>query len=55
MPQTDWSIRRFAKTACTYRTIQIQVSPRIIIIIAVDTLSDDPRQALEAINRRPAH
>jgi Transposase DDE domain len=53
--QTGWSIRRFVKTARRYRTIQIQAGPHTIT--AADTVPDDLRQALEAINHatRPAH
>jgi hypothetical protein len=45
--QTGWSIRRFARTARRYRTIQIQAGPHIIT--AADPLPDDLRQALESI------
>jgi hypothetical protein len=53
--QTGWSIRKFAKTARRYRTIQIQAGRQTIT--AADPLSDDLRQALEAITRnsRSAH
>jgi Transposase DDE domain len=45
--QTGWSIRKFVKTARRYRTIQIQAGRQTIT--AADPLSDDLRQALEAI------
>jgi hypothetical protein len=47
--QTSWSIRKFVKTARRYRTIQIQAGQHTIT--AADPLSDDLRQALDAINR----
>ena len=47
--QTGWSIRKFVKTARRYRTIQIQAGRQTIT--AADPLSDDLRQALEAITR----
>ena len=45
---TGWSIRKFVKTARRYRTIQIQAGEHVIT--AADPLSDDLRQAIEAIN-----
>jgi len=52
--QTDWSIRKFVKTARRYRTIEIQAGRQTIT--AADPLPDDLRQALEAITRsRSAH
>jgi transposase len=45
--QTGWSIRKFVKTARRYRTIEIQAGRHTIT--AADPLSDDLRQALEAI------
>ena len=47
---TGWSIRKFVKTTRRYRTIQIQAGRQTIT--AADPLSDDLRQALEAITRR---
>src|SRR6516164_2765118 len=47
--QTGWSIRKFVKTARRYRTIQIQAGKHVIT--AADRLTDDLRQALEAIIR----
>jgi Transposase DDE domain len=47
--RTGWSIRKFAKTARRYRTIQIQAGQHTIT--AADPLPDDLRQALDAINR----
>src|SRR6202167_2994331 len=46
--QTGWSIRKFVKTARRYRTIRIQAGDQVIT--AADPLSDDLRQAIEAIN-----
>jgi hypothetical protein len=46
--RTGWSIRKFVKTARCYRTIQIQAGDHIIT--AADPLSDDLRQAINAIN-----
>jgi hypothetical protein len=46
--QTGWTIRKFVKTARRYRTIQIQAGPHTIT--AADSLPDDLRQAIEAIN-----
>jgi transposase len=53
--QTGWTIRKFVKTARRYRTIQIQAGPHTIT--AADSLPDDLRQAIEAINHvgRPEH
>ncbi len=45
---TGWSIRKFVKTARRYRTIRIQAGDQVIT--AADPLSDDLRQAIEAIN-----
>ena len=45
--QTSWSIRKFVKTARRYRTIEIQAGRQTIT--AADPLSDELRQALEAI------
>jgi hypothetical protein len=45
---TGWSIRRFVKTARRYRTIHIRAGDHILT--AADTLPDDLRQAIEAIN-----
>jgi len=47
--RTGWSIRKFVKTALRYRTIKIQAGQHVIT--AADPLSDDLRQALDAINR----
>jgi hypothetical protein len=47
--QTGWSIRRFVKTARRYREIEIKAGQHVIT--AADPLSDDLRQALDAINR----
>jgi hypothetical protein len=46
--QTGWSIRKFVKTARRYREIQIKAGQHVIT--AADPLSDDLRQALDAIN-----
>jgi transposase len=53
--QTGWSIRKFVKTARRYRTVQIQAGKHVIT--AADPLTDDLRQALEAIirSRRGVH
>ena len=47
--RTGWSIRKFVKTARRYRTVKIQAGQHVIT--AADPLSDDLRQALDAINR----
>lgn len=47
--QTGWSIRKFVKTARRYRTIEIQAGRQTLT--AADPLSDDLRQALDAITR----
>ena len=47
--QTGWTVRKFVKTARRYRTIQIQAGKHVIT--AADRLTDDLRQALEAIIR----
>jgi hypothetical protein len=46
--QTGWSIRKFVKTACRYREIEIKAGQHVIT--AADPLPDDLRQALDAIN-----
>ena len=46
--QTGWSIRKFVKTARRYREIEIKAGQHTIT--AADPLSDDLRQALDAIN-----
>jgi hypothetical protein len=52
--QTGWSIRKFARTARRYRTIQIQAGPQTIT--AADPLTDDLRHALDHIyGRTRAH
>ena len=48
--QTSWSIRKFVKTARRYRTIEIQAGDHILT--AADSIPDDLRQALDAINGR---
>jgi hypothetical protein len=48
--QTGWSIRRFARTARRYRTVQIQAGPHTIT--AADPVPDDLRQALDQIHGR---
>ena len=45
---TGWSIRRFARTARRYRTIQIQAGDHIIT--AADPLPEDLRDAIDAIS-----
>ena len=47
--RTGWSIRKFVKTARRYRTVKIRAGQHVIT--AADPLSDDLRQALDAINR----
>jgi len=49
--RTGWSIKKFVRTARRYRTIEIQAGAHTIT--AADPLSDDLRQALDRINRRP--
>ena len=49
--RTGWSIRKFVKTARRYRTVQIQAGDHVIT--AADPLTDDLRQAIEAINASP--
>jgi hypothetical protein len=49
--RTVWSIRKFVRIACRYRTIPIQASAQTIT--AADPYSDDPRGALDRICRRP--
>jgi hypothetical protein len=50
--QTGWSIRKFVKTACRCRTIDIQVGQHTIT--AADLLPADPRTALDQIHGRSA-
>ena len=45
--QTDWSIRKFVKTARRYRTIQIRAGQHILT--AQDPLPPDLRDALTLI------
>jgi len=45
---TGWSIRKFVKTACRYRTIQIQAGDHLIT--AADPIPDDLRAAITKIN-----
>ena len=47
--RTSWSIRKFVKTARRYRTIEIQAGRQTLT--TADPLSDDLRQALDAITR----
>ena len=49
--RTDWSIRRFVKTARRYRTIQIQAGDHVIT--AADPLPDDLADALSKISNAP--
>lgn len=49
---TDWSIRRFVKTARRYRTITIDLAGQTIT--AADPLPDDLNTAIEAIKHRGA-
>jgi hypothetical protein len=51
--QTGWSIKKFVRTACRYRTVQIKAGRQILT--AVDPLSDDLRQAIAKINAHSAH
>jgi transposase len=46
---TDWSIRKFVRTARRYRTIQIQAGAHTVT--AADPLPDDLRHALDRIHR----
>jgi hypothetical protein len=46
---TDWSIRKFVRTARRYRTIQIQAGAHTVT--AADPLPDDLRRALDRIHR----
>ena len=45
--RTDWSIRRFVRTARRYRTVQIRAGQQILT--AEDPLSADLREALASI------
>jgi hypothetical protein len=51
--QTGWSIRRFVKSARRYRTVQIQAGPHTVT--AAETLPEELRQAIEAINHTSPH
>jgi hypothetical protein len=44
---TGWSITKFVRTACRYRTVQIRAGERILT--ADDPLLDDLRDALAVI------
>jgi hypothetical protein len=46
---TDWSIKRFVRTARRYRTVQIRTGNQLLS--AEDPLPDDLREALAKINR----
>lgn len=51
---TDWSIKRFVKTARRYRTFSIAAGEHTIT--AVDPVPEDLAEALDAIkNRSTAH
>jgi hypothetical protein len=50
--QIGWSIRKFAKTARRYRTIEIQAGPHTIT--AADPLPGELREALDKIHGRSA-
>ena len=49
--RTNWSIKKFVKTARRYRTIEIQVGGHTVT--AADSLPDDLRQALARIYDEP--
>jgi hypothetical protein len=49
--RTDWSIRKFVRTARRYRTIDIQVGTHTVT--AADPLPDDLRDALAQIHAHP--
>lgn len=51
--RTGLSIKRFVRTARTYRTVQIQAGGQILT--AEDPLPGDLRDALEALRRPGAH
>jgi hypothetical protein len=42
--QTGWSIKKFVRTACRYRTVRIKGGNQTLT--AADPLPDDPRDAL---------
>ena len=48
--QTDWSVRKFVKTARRYRIVQIQAGPHVITAAA--PLPGDLRQAFDRIHGR---
>lgn len=48
--RTDWSIKKFVRTARRYRTIEIQAGDHTIT--AADPLPDDLRHALDHINHQ---
>ena len=47
--QTGWSIRKFVRTACRYRTVEIQVGGHTIT--AADPLPSDLSEVLDRIHR----
>jgi hypothetical protein len=49
--QTGWSIRKFVKTACRYRTVQIQAGHHAIT--AADPLPPDLGNATSKISSAP--
>jgi transposase len=51
--QTNWSIKKFVRTARRYRTVQIKAGRQVLT--AVDPLPDDLRDAIAKINDSHAH
>ena len=51
--QTNWSIKKFVRTARRYRTVQIKAGRQILT--AADPLPDDLRDALAKISTRLEH
>jgi hypothetical protein len=51
--QTDWSIKKFVRTARRYRTVRIKAGRQILT--AADPLSDDLRDVLAKIDAGHAH
>ena len=51
--QTSWTIKKFVRTACRFRTVQIWSGRQILT--AADPLPDDLRRALAKIASHDAH
>jgi hypothetical protein len=51
--QTDWSIKKFVRTARRYRTAKIKAGPQLLT--AADPLPEDLRDAIDQIGIQLEH